>query len=101
MVLHKSLASKLDAEEWYDLDSKLNDSKKMLEEDVMDLLSTVIRENGQIIVCRQKVVEMPLPQMPEMDVIEQKMEEMKWDANPETQLIPLLQKLGPGRKLIQ
>jgi len=94
MVLHKSLASKLDAEEWYDLDSKLNDSKKMLEEDVMDLLSTVIKENGQIIVCRQKVVEMPLPQMPEMDVIEQKMEEMKWDANPETQTDTIAPKVG-------
>jgi len=93
-VLHKDLASKLIAEEWYDLDSKLNDSKKMSEEDVMDLLSKVIKEDGHIIVCRQKVDEKPLPRMPEMDDIEQKMEEMKWDVSPETQTDTIASKVG-------
>jgi len=93
-VLHKDLASKLIAEEWYDLDSKLKDSKKMSEEDVMYLLSKVFEENGHVIVCRQKVDEKPLPRMPEMDDIEQKMEEMKLDASPETQTDTIASKVG-------
>merc|ERR1712173_306529 len=80
--------------EWYDLDSKLKDSKKMSEEDVMYLLSKVFEENGHIIVCRQKVDEKPLPRMPAMDDIEQKMEEMKWDVSPETQTDTIASKVA-------
>merc|ERR1711893_127600 len=60
----------------------------------MYLLSKVFEENGHVIVCRQKVDEKPLPRMPEMDDIEQKMEEMKWDVIPETQTDTIASKVG-------